>query len=128
METHLNTYYMMTPFTLYRTRSRRASNDELLVYQTRLAAFLEASQLAGGDSHCYELTPARPAVPAVGNPGDLNHVPAQGPVAAVYEYRPTEPPTTVSITDGGNILRNTSLLTLPQNLHHGGYGQHYYHR
>ena len=50
METHLNTYYMLTPFKLYRTTRRRASNDEMLVYQTRLAAFLEAIALNSGNS------------------------------------------------------------------------------
>ena len=114
METHLNTFYMMTPFTLYRTRIRRASNDDLLLYQTRLATFLAASRAAGGDGRRYLVTPGRAAIPAVGAVGDANYVPGQPAILPVYEYRPTEPPTSVSITDGGNILRNWHNMTLKE--------------
>ena len=126
METHLNTYYMMTPFKLYRTTRRRASNDDMLVYQTRLAAFLEASARNGGDSRRYVKVPGTPAiayqapVAAVGKPGDSNYVPAKPEVLAVaavdpiYEDRPTEPPVSVAITDGGDILRNWHTMTLAE--------------
>ena len=126
MDTHLNTYYMMTPFTLYRTMIRRASHDDLLLYQTCLAAFLEASQRAGGNGRRYEVTPGRAAIPfraaipQVGNLGDANYAPAQPEIPdqpaihPVYEYRPNEPPTTVAIADGGSILRNWHNMTLKE--------------
>ena len=56
----------------------------------------------------------------MGNIGDPNYVPAQPEILAVaaippiYEDRPTEPPVTVAITDGGDILRNWHTTTLAE--------------
>ena len=91
IETHLKTYYMETPFTLYVRNETRPDADTLRAFEFELGEFLRASALNGGDGKSY--------VDAT---------------TATVVNRPARPVGTITISDGGDIICNWHMMTLQQ--------------
>eukprot|EP00977_Amphora_coffeiformis_P004021 scaffold803_cov127-Amphora_coffeaeformis.AAC.1 len=94
IESHLKTFYMETPFTLYSRTLTEASQTELEFYQVTLNAFLSNSLIENGDGNSYTSTALT---------GDAGLV-----------LRPVPPPSTVTIRAAGNIIREWHTMTLEQ--------------
>ena len=91
IETHLKTYYMESPFTLYVRHETRPDIDAVRAYEFALGEFLRESAANGGDGASYVDSTTATAV-----------------------NRPTAPAGTVTISDGGDIIRNWHTMTLQQ--------------
>ena len=91
VETHLKTYYMETPFTLYVRTKTQPDADELCIYEMELGNFLIALADNGGDGKSY--------VDAT---------------TATVVNRPIHPTGIVAISGGGDIIRNWHTMSLEQ--------------
>eukprot|EP00977_Amphora_coffeiformis_P022111 scaffold10487_cov92-Amphora_coffeaeformis.AAC.1 len=94
IESHLKTFYMETPFTLYSRTETEPSQTKLEFYQVSLNAFLSNSLLENGDGNSYTSTALT---------GDAGIV-----------IRSVRPPNTVTIRSAGNIIREWHIMTLEQ--------------
>eukprot|EP00977_Amphora_coffeiformis_P014815 scaffold4225_cov183-Amphora_coffeaeformis.AAC.1 len=56
IESHLKTFYIETPFTLYSRTETEASQTELEFYQVTLNTFLSNSLIENGDGNSYTST------------------------------------------------------------------------
>ena len=81
IESHLNTFYLKSPFVLYIKVETRPTVIAMELYQAQLQKFLNDSDANNGDHLSYI------------NPAKNNWV-----------DRPVEPPTTVAIQGGGDII------------------------
>ena len=89
MESHFSTFYLGSCFTLFRKQETTIEPDIMIVYQAELMDFLKESKANGGDALSYV------------DPGTDATI-----------YRPTIPTGTMSIVDGGNILRDWHSMSL----------------
>eukprot|EP00977_Amphora_coffeiformis_P022468 scaffold10873_cov140-Amphora_coffeaeformis.AAC.2 len=90
IKSHLKTFYMEKPFTLYSRTETEPSQTELEFYQVELNEFLNASFIANGDANSY-----------------IN-------AANQIVNRPVRPANTVTIRSAGNIIREWLTMTLEQ--------------
>eukprot|EP00977_Amphora_coffeiformis_P013960 scaffold3820_cov179-Amphora_coffeaeformis.AAC.1 len=90
IKSHLKTFYMEMPFTLYSRTETEPSQTELEFYQVELNEFLNASFIANGDANSY--------------------IDAANQVV----NRPVRPANTVTIQSAGNIIREWHTMTLEQ--------------
>eukprot|EP00977_Amphora_coffeiformis_P020346 scaffold8126_cov170-Amphora_coffeaeformis.AAC.20 len=94
IESHLKTFYMETPFTLYTRTKTEPSQTKLEFYQVSLNEFLSNLLMENGDGNSYTSTVL------TGNAGVVN--------------RPVRPPNTVTIQLAGNIICEWHTMTLEQ--------------
>ena len=91
IKTHLKTYYMETPFILCVCNKTCPDVDSVCAYEFQLGEFLHESALNRGDGASYVDYPS-----------------------AIVINHPTAPTGTVTISDGGDIIRNWHTMTLQQ--------------
>lgn len=101
IESHLKTFYMTSPFVLYKKIITEPSEEEKEFYNVDLQEFLSQSRANGGDNNSYILV----------TPGDPTAVPPIQEETTVVE-RPRAPPPLIAIQAGGDIIREWHTMEL----------------